>query len=83
MDPTAPKALSQHIGGIAVLVVAMGWDRFAILLLAIFGITVLAVMGKVDPAAVVGFYSLVVGFVFGRAPTMGADQRTNDDGGER
>jgi len=60
------------------MVITMGWDRLSIVLAVLVGATVLAFNGKVESGAVLGLYGTVVGYVFGRVPSMGHDQRARD-----
>lgn len=56
--------VASTVSGMAL---ALGWDRAAIGLAAIAGVTVLGAMGDVTSEAVVGVYTLVIGYVLGRS----------------
>jgi len=70
------RALIHHAAGAALVVTSMGLDRLVIVGLILAGATFLSAVGKIDGAAAVGLYAATLGYVFGKAPTMGTDQRT-------
>lgn len=57
---------------VSVMAAALGWDRALIGVAAIAGITVLGIAGNVASEAVVGVYTLVVGYVLGRSAETGS-----------
>lgn len=73
-------ALVEHVTASVAVIVSMGWDRLFVVLVVLAGVTWLAAADKVDAAAVIALYSATLGYVFGKAPTMGTDQRTEGEG---
>lgn len=71
-------AIIQHAIASAAVVSSMGWDRVMIVIMVLLGSTTLAATGRIDAAAVIALYSAALGYVFGKAPTMGTDQRRDE-----
>lgn len=65
----------HHLLASAAVVVSMGLERVAIVLVILAGSTFLAAIGKVDSAAVVGLYMGVLGYIFGRVQQGEAPER--------
>lgn len=57
---------------VSVMAAALGWDRALIGVASIAGITVLGITGNVASEAVVGVYTLVIGYVLGRSAETGS-----------
>lgn len=51
-------------------VAALGWQQTTVGLAVIAAITVLSLNGQLDPAAAVGVFTAILGYVFGRASTV-------------
>lgn len=61
----------------AATVVALGWQQTAIALVVVASVTALSFNGQLDPAAAVGVYTAILGYVFGRASTVPVPDEAN------
>ena len=67
---TPKRMVARTLAAVAV-VVGFGWERLTIVLACLGSASWLAVEGKIDPSAVVGLITLIVGYVFGKSAPEG------------
>jgi hypothetical protein len=70
----------RHLTNVSVAVATLGIGQIAVTLTVLAGATVLAAHGQLDSSAVVGLYTLVLGYVFGRTASVGPTGATGETG---
>lgn len=67
MHPVNRSQIALSIG------LALGWERLSLALAIIAASTYLAVEGLVDPAAPIGIFTAILGYVFGASSPQAVD----------